>query len=475
MAMTLEKPAYLDLDPLFYSLHDAAPLASPRLISLNPQGCALIGLSPHDHTPQEWIDLINGQAPTPPCYAMCYAGHQFGYYVPRLGDGRALNLGQKNGWHIQLKGAGQTLYSRDGDGRAVLRSSIREYLCAEAMAGLGIPTTRSLGLIGSKTRVMRDWASEEGAIAARLSLSWVRFGTFEYFSFDKEKLQALADHVIQTLYPHLEDHPQRYLELFREVMQRTAKLIAHWMSVGFCHGVMNTDNMSIAGLTLDYGPFAFMDHYDINYICNHTDREGRYSYGNQPRIARWNLSRLARALNPLISSDHCEAILNDFAPLYSDHYVRLMGEKLGLLSMTEDDTRLVGELFGVMQRSKIDYHTFFYRLSLYTIGDRTSTLNFLTKDQDDLFLWLNHYDERLKSQNETDAQRQQRMRTVNPKYILKNYILQEAIEAAAKNDNTLVEALLTLAHTPYDEHPDYERYALPTPTEYQNGQLSCSS
>lgn len=426
---------------------------------------------------EKFVKLVNGQyqAEGSDTFAMCYAGHQFGHFVPRLGDGRAINIGTINNLHLQLKGAGETKYSRSGDGRAVLRSSIREYLMSEAMHGLGIETTRALALIGAEHKVYRQtW--ETGAIVLRVSPSWVRFGTFEYFTHKKRytELEALADYAIAESYPHLMDEPDKYLYFFTEVVGKTARLMAEWQAVGFNHGVMNTDNMSIAGLTIDYGPYAFLDDYDFQYICNHTDTGGRYSFGNQPNIGEWNLQALMVALSPLVRVEKLEKILAHYSRLYTERYLYLMGKKLGLENVTQEkDLDLLKHLLGMLQGLNIDYTLFFRTLSHYD-GDRTALLKtgLYHKPMND---WLDSYDERLKENSPTVEEKQTKMLKTNPKFVLKNYMLQEAIDAAEEGDFTLVDALFNIAQDPYAEYQAFERWAGVTPDEFKNKKLSCSS
>lgn len=472
--LTLTTP-YLSLDPIFYHEVSPTPLRKPHLIHFNPDAADLL----HLDAEQESDDvtallngtlLLNGSRP----YAMCYAGHQFGYYVQRLGDGRAINLGCTNGWNLQLKGSGETRYSRQGDGRAVLRSSIREYLMSEAMHSLGIPTSRALALIGSQERVAREkW--ESGAIVLRLSPSWIRFGSFEYFFHTKKykELESLADFLIAESFPHLLGSEEAYLKMYREIVQRTAELMAKWQSVGFNHGVMNTDNMSAIGITIDYGPFAFMDTFESGYICNHTDSGGRYSYDNQPRIGYWNLERLAHALSPLINQEKLKTELERYGDYFTTHLLGLLRAKLGLDSADENDSDLFRTLFTTLENGRVDMTPFFRALSRYD-ENRDNLLN-LTLAPNQLHEWLDHYDQRLLLNHSTTSQRHSQMLKTNPKYILKNYILQEAIEKAEQGDYVLVNDLLTLAQHPYDEHEEFERYAGPTPPEHKNIQLSCSS
>lgn len=467
---------YLSLDPLFYDKVPPTPLRSPYLISVNPEAAELIGLDSEELDEALLVQWLNGEyfpdGSEP--FAMCYAGHQFGHFVPRLGDGRAVNLGSTGGWNLQLKGAGTTLYSRMGDGRAVVRSSIREYLMSEAMHALGIPTTRALAIIGSQERVVRE-RLERGAVVMRMSPSWVRFGTFEYFYYsgEHEKLETLADYVIKESYPHLAGREDAYFQLFAEVVERTAGLLAQWQAVGFNHGVMNTDNMSIAGLTIDYGPYAFLDDYHFDYVCNHTDIHGRYSYGNQPPVAYWNLSMLMRALSPIVSIERMQESLRHYGDLFNSAYTGLMGKKLGLEKEEEDDSALLRWLLRLMQQQEIDYTLFFRSLSRYN-GDKTEMLALSTL-QEPLSEWLDAYGERLKKEKGTAEERHERMLRTNPKYVLKNYMLQEAIDKAEAHDFSGVDALLRLAQNPFDEHPDLHRYALATPSPDKNLKLSCSS
>jgi len=474
--LTLKTP-YLSLDGEFYDLTEPIPLYEPYLVSFNPEAAKLIGLDEHSGSDPRLVELLNGTfipegART---FAMCYAGHQFGHFAPRLGDGRAINLGKLNGWNLQLKGSGETLYSRMADGRAVLRSSIREYLMSEAMHHLGIPTTRALGIIGSQTKVVRD-RLERGAIVMRMSESWVRFGTFEYFYYTGEhaKLESLAEYVIAESYPHLQNDGDRYFKMFCEVLERTAKLIAQWQGVGFNHGVINTDNMSIAGLTIDYGPYAMLDDFDYNFVCNKTDRAGRYAYGQQPNVSYWNLTMLSRALSPVVSQERMQQKLDDFGSfVYPNAYVDVMREKLGLSEKLDEDFDLVTELVGTLHDATVDHTLFFRTLSRYD-GERTPmfdiAMNPLVVED-----WLNLYDERLAKEKRTPGERQRAMLRTNPKYVLKNYMLQEAISLAERGDHSMVETLLHIAAHPYDELPEYEHFAEETPEEHKNHILSCSS
>ncbi len=467
---------YLLLPALCFDKVKPTPLRDPHLIHLNRSVTNLLEIDSNSLEESSLIDFVNGNLALKGSdpFAMCYAGHQFGHFVPRLGDGRAINIGTINQLQLQLKGAGQTLYSRQGDGRAVLRSSIREYLMSEAMHGLGIETTRALAIIGSDQKVFReDW--ESTAIVLRVSPSWLRFGTFEYFTHNNkhEELKSLLDYAIEECYPHLSIEENRYLYFFTEVVGKTARLMAEWQAVGFNHGVMNTDNMSIAGVTIDYGPYAFLDDYDINYICNHTDQHGRYSFGNQPRIGEWNLTALMVALSPLIAEESMKKVLKHYGRLYSQHFLDLMGKKLGIEQIKEDNLELIKHLLGMMQSLTIDYTLFFRRLSHYQ-GDREDLLKLGLYHQP-LHDWLDLYDKRLEEDNLSNDQRNSKMQKINPKYVLKNYMLQEAIEKAEKKDFSGVEQLFIIAQDPYAEHKKFERWAEATPQKFKNKKLSCSS
>ena len=468
---------YLELPQECYSRVNPSPLVKPFLIHTNKSMANILNIDEDELSTEEFVEFANGNMPLNGSdnFAMCYAGHQFGHFVPRLGDGRAINIGTIGNLHMQLKGAGETKYSRSGDGRAVLRSSIREYLASEAMYGLGIETTRALAIVGSQHKVYReDW--EKGSIVLRVSSSWVRFGTFEYFASKKlyKELEALVDYSIEESYPHLVDEPNKYLLFFTEVVGKTAILMANWQAVGFNHGVMNTDNMSIEGLTIDYGPFAFLDDYDYQNICNHTDHNGRYSFGNQPQIGHWNLEALMSALSPLINLEKMQKVLTHYPKLYTQRYIYLMAKKLGLDDATQEkDLELIKHLLGMLQNLSIDYTLFFRTLSYYDGSrDRLLKLGLYHTPMND---WLDSYDIRLKVNSTSQQERQDAMLKVNPKYVLKNYMLQEAIDTAQNGDFSVVDDLFKIVQEPYAEHKEFERWAKATPNEFKNKKLSCSS
>ncbi|MEA1880144.1 MAG: YdiU family protein [Campylobacterota bacterium] len=468
---------YLTLDGEFYDFTTPQPLESPYLIHFNDAAAKCIDLDTQEKENPLFVSLLNGTYIPKDVrpFSMCYAGFQFGNYAPRLGDGRTINLGSINGWHLQTKGSGETLYSRMSDGRAALPSSIREYLMSEAMYHLGIPSTRALGIIGSETKLLRN-NIEDAAIVMRLSPSWIRFGSFEYFYYTKayDKLKSLTDYVIAESYPHLQQEEDCYFKFFCEVLERTAKLIAQWQAIGFCHGVMNTDNMSIAGLTIDYGPFAMLDDFKYGFVCNKTDKAGRYSYGDQPNVAYWNLTMLSKALSPLIDKKKMQKKLDDYGDfIYPNAYIEIMRKKMGLLVEDSQDVTLITELVEALHDSYID-HTIFFRTLCRYDGERMPIFE-LAMNPIPLDNWLNLYDERLKKETLSQKERQKEMLTTNPKYILKNYMLDKAITLAKEGDFSMVETLHHISKHPYDELPEYEAFAQETPEEFKNICLSCSS
>jgi hypothetical protein len=478
--------SYARLPDAFYAKLNPTPFSEPpHLVSFNPAAAELIDLDPEQAGRPEFAGVFGGSllAPGMDPLAMLYSGHQFGVYVPQLGDGRAILLGEVRNergekWDLHLKGAGRTPFSRDGDGRAVLRSTIREYLCSEAMHGLGIPTTRALCLVGSDHQVYREQV-ETGAMLVRMAPSHVRFGTFEIFYHrnQHEQLKILADYVIANHFPGAGDGPGRYARFFSEVVERTARLIAQWQAVGWAHGVMNTDNMSIHGITLDYGPFGFMDDYDPGFICNHSDYNGRYAFNQQPYIGLWNLSCLAQALLPLADKAELKAALDRYTSVCEQRYMELMRAKLGLVDAKEEDVSLITDLLALMHRHRVDYAIVFRSLGLFQTG--TASLNepirdcFLDREAFDN--WAGRYKDRLRAEGSRDDERRQRMNRVNPAYVLRNYLAQTAIEKAQQKDFSEISRLLTLLQNPYDDQPGMEAYAAPPPNWGKHLQVSCSS
>ena len=465
---------YLALDSECYDRVTPTPLIDPYLIHANKFVADTLHIDESELQTDDFVKFLIGEHKVDgsDTFAMCYAGHQFGHFVPRLGDGRAINIGTIDTYHLQLKGAGTTEYSRNGDGRAVLRSSIREYLMSEAMQGLAIPSTLCLGVIGSEHHVRRE-KIEKGAIVCRVSTSWVRFGTFEYYASQGmfKELEALADYVIEESFPHHSGRDDPYTFLFNDVVVITARLMAQWMSVGFNHGVMNTDNMSIAGLTIDYGPYAFLDDFRHENVCNHTDVHGRYSYENQPAVAKWNLQALMKAFTPLTTVEKMERSLVMYDKIYERYLHYYMCKKLGLEATVEGDPELIDDMFDMLELLHVDYTLFMRTLSHYE-GDREGLLS-TGLYHGPMNEWLDRYDKRIKYIDKTERKKQ--MLAANPKYVLKNYMLQEAIDAAEKGDFSVVENLFEIAQKPFDEHPEFERWAGATPDAFKNQKLSCSS
>ncbi|KAE9623066.1 protein adenylyltransferase SelO [Aeromonas veronii] len=454
------------------------PLQQPRLLHLNRALLDELGLGGVSEA--DWIaccgegKVLPGMQPV----AQVYAGHQFGGYSPRLGDGRALLLGEQQApdgqrWDLHLKGAGKTPFSRFGDGRAVLRSSIREYLASEALHALGIPTTRALVLVGSQEPVYREQV-ETGATVLRTAPSHLRFGHIEYFAWSGqgEKIPHLIDYLLRHYFPELESGA----ELFAEVVRRTARLIAKWQAAGFCHGVMNTDNMSLLGLTLDYGPYGFIDAYVPDFVCNHSDPAGRYALDQQPAVGYWNLQKLAQALAGHVDGDALAAALAQYEQQLMLHYSELMRAKLGLAVWEEDDPALFRELFRLLAAHKVDYHLFLRRLGEVTQeGSWPASLLALLSEPGVWQAWLERYRARLMREGSEDAVRKAQMDAINPKYVLRNALAQQVIDAAGAGDMQPFERLFAALQHPYDEQPEYEDLATPTPAWYCGGELSCSS
>ena len=394
-----------------------------------------------------------------------YAGHQFGYFVPQLGDGRSCLIGELEGNELSLKGAGTSPFSRGADGRAVLRSSIREYLCSIAMQGLNIPTTKALAIVNSTSEVYREHV-ENAAVVTRVAESHIRFGHFEYFSSlgQNENVKKLADFVIQHYMPEVKQGD--YLGLLREVIQSTAIMIARWQAQGFSHGVMNTDNMSILGLTIDYGPFSFMETYDPSFICNHSDTQGRYSFERQPSVALWNLHRLADALKTLLEEEELKEALSMYEKILVKEYSTLMRNKFGFSVQDESDNSLINNFLELLYTHKKDYHQSIRQLSNsdeHSLGEVFDP-------------WFKDYRKRLKKEKVDLNQRHNLMNGVNPKYILRNYLAEVAIRKAEDlNEYVEIDNLFKLLRDPFDKHEGYESYDSETPEWAQNLELSCSS
>jgi protein adenylyltransferase len=508
------------------------PVAAPRLIAYAPEVAALLELSAADCESERFVEvcsgnrLLDGMDP----HACCYGGHQFGNWAGQLGDGRAIDLGEVvdaggEYWTLQLKGAGLTPYSRTADGRAVLRSSLREYLCSEAMHHLGVPTTRALALIATGQHVVRDMfydghpREEPGAIVCRVAPTFTRFGNFEIFASrnDIANLRRLADHTIESHFPHLLVEAglpanrsvgaglpanrsvgaglpaNRYAAWFDEICRRTAAMIVHWMRVGFTHGVMNTDNMSVLGLTIDYGPYGWIDDYDPDWTPNTTDAERRrYRFGQQPPIAQWNLLKLANAIYPLIEdAKPLEEALSRFATHYEQLWRTMMAQKLGFARTESADDALLDALDLALRSTETDM-TIFYRAladvdaastaeqALATIGSAFYTPDAIERDaRERIVSWLDAYLEKLRAEMADPAARRSRMNAVNPKYVLRNYLAQLAIDDAERGDYTLLAELHDVLRKPYDEQPDKARFFAKRPDWARQragcSMLSCSS
>jgi serine/tyrosine/threonine adenylyltransferase len=468
------------------------PVADPRLVVHSSEVADALGLDSATLRSPEWLSalsgngLIDGMEP----WANNYGGHQFGNWAGQLGDGRAISLGELDGpggrSELQLKGAGPTPYSRSGDGRAVLRSSIREFLCSEAMHHLGVPTTRALSLVLTGDRVIRDMfydgnaAYEPGAIVCRVAPSFLRFGSFEIHASrrDNDTLGALVDHAMAAWFPHLNDP----VEMLAEVAGRTARMIVEWMRVGFVHGVMNTDNMSMLGLTIDYGPYGWLDDYDPDWTPNTTDAgQRRYRYGNQPKIGLWNLARFAEALYPIVGE---EAPLQEALTAYSvalqDAQKSMYAAKLGLGAWRQDDDEILTELLEILRATETDMSLYFRALpegTLEAIGeayyDPEDAAGVAPRTQ----AWLDRLSQRTSDQD--PAERRTTMDSANPKYVLRNYLAQLAIDAAEGDDFGPIHELLSVMRRPYDDQPGFEAYARKRPewARHKPGcsTLSCSS
>lgn len=481
--------SFADLPSSFYTRLMPTPLPAPYLVAASPSAAALIQLDPSAFTDQHFLEVVTGNRTLPDSkpLAAVYSGHQFGVWAGQLGDGRAILLGDLPApgteapgiLELQLKGAGLTPYSRMGDGRAVLRSSIREFLCSESMAALGIPTSRALCVTGSDERVMRE-APESIAVATRMAASFVRFGSFEhwYYAGREDDLKTLADYVIGRHFPELRDQINPYHAMLAEVTRRTADLIAQWQAAGFMHGVMNTDNMSILGLTLDYGPFGFMEAFDAQHICNHTDENGRYSYGMQPQIGHWNCFALGQALLPLIGEvDEVNRALECYKPEFAAKLDQFLHAKLGLRSLQTEDAALILQMFAILQGSHVDFTLFFRRLGNMQIDNPADDepVRDLFIDRAAFDAWARQYRARLKQEDSIDAVRRLAMNAVNPKYILRNYLAQIAIEKAQNKDFSEIARLQSVLEKPFDEQPEYDRYADLPPDWASKLEVSCSS
>ncbi|MGF1709984.1 YdiU family protein [Vibrio kagoshimensis] len=473
---------FSELPRSFYTPAQPTPLSNVQWLAWNKKLALELGFPEFEQCSEELLSTLSGTSEPAPFFplAMKYAGHQFGSYNPDLGDGRGLLLTQvvaKSGetFDLHLKGAGKTPYSRMGDGRAVIRSTVREYLCSEAMAGLKIPTTRALAMMSSDTPVYRE-KQEKGALLVRVSESHIRFGHFEHLFYTNQiaEHKLLADKVLEWHFPECLEDEKPYASMFNLIVDRTAEMVALWQANGFAHGVMNTDNMSILGQTFDYGPFAFLDEYDPRLICNHSDYQGRYAFNQQPRIGLWNLSALAHSLSPLIDKADLEAALEQYEPQMNGYFSQLMRHKLGLLSKQEGDGRLFESMFELMSQNRVDYPRFFRTLSNLDTVDSQEVID-LVLDREAAKMWLANYLQRCELEDNSPQERCESMREINPKYILRNYLAQLAIDKAEQGDTSDIEALMVVLADPCSEHPEYE-YLAALPPEWGKGmEISCSS
>jgi uncharacterized protein YdiU (UPF0061 family) len=499
-----------------YSFVKPTTVSAPQLVAYSREAASLLDLSIETCESGEFLQVFVGNHLLPGMepYATCYGGHQFGNWAGQLGDGRAINLGEiinqgSERWALQLKGAGPTPYARTADGLAVLRSSVREFLCSEAMFHLGVPTTRALSLALTGEKVERDMfydghpKLEPGAVVCRVAPSFTRFGNFQVFASRGEikVLKQLANYTIRTDFSHVgEPSPEVYLEWFKEVCRTTADMIVHWMRVGFVHGVMNTDNMSILGLTIDYGPYGWLEDYDPNWTPNTTDASGRrYCFGNQPQIAHWNLAQLANAIYPLIEQvEPLQQALDVYAQSFQQGWQTMMAQKLGLNNFeTDTDEALITELLTILPLVETDMTIFFRRLAmldvtvepLNDISDETLMTplmeayyvpeQLIREYRTRMGSWLRRYMRRVSRDNTSHETRRRRMNAVNPKYVLRNYLAQLAIDRAEQGDFSLVDEMLELLRHPYDEQPNKEDFAKKRPdwARHRPGcsMLSCSS
>ncbi|WER44472.1 YdiU family protein [Cupriavidus sp. WKF15] len=493
------EPGFAGLGERFFTKLRPTPLPSPYLVSIAPAAAALLGMPAEAPAQPDFIEAFVGNSipEWADPLATVYSGHQFGVWAGQLGDGRAIRLAQAQTdtgpWEIQLKGAGLTPYSRMADGRAVLRSSIREYLCSEAMAALGVPTTRALSIVGSDAPVRRE-TIETAAVVTRLAPTFIRFGHFEHFAAheDVAALRQLADFVIDNFMPACRESAQPYQALLREVSLRTADMVAHWQAIGFCHGVMNTDNMSILGLTIDYGPFGFLDAFDANHICNHSDTQGRYAYSQQPQVAFWNLHCLAQALLPLWlepgaddtaredAVTQARAALDPFRDRYASEFFRHYRAKLGLRMPAggdNEDEPLMTSLFQLLHAQRVDYTLFWRNLAHISSLDGASDtpVRDLFLDRAAWDAWAEGYRARLRAEQSDDSARRAAMLAVNPKYVLRNHLAETAIRRAREKDFSEVDRLLAVLSRPFDEQPESEAYAALPPDWASGIEVSCSS
>lgn len=498
-ADSLKETAPRQVYDAFYSFVTPRTFVNPKLLLRSSESAQLLGIEESDLNSESMDQLLTAQKDlgvTP--YACCYGGHQFGHWAGQLGDGRAITFGQIKGkeetYTVQFKGVGPTPYSRSGDGYAVLRSSIREYLMSEAMAHLGVPTTRALSLSLSGEQPLRDrfyngnLKVEPGAIVCRIAPHFLRFGSFEIFTAreDVDNLKVLLDYTIDHYFPELKVKSKSdYIHFFEAVVQKSLGTLIMWQSIGFVHGVLNTDNMSISGETIDYGPFGFLDEYDPSWTPNTTDAQNRrYRYENQPNVVLWNLFKLANVLYPLYEEAKAfEGVLDRFKLQFEQQMFEKNKLKLGLYTEQGKDEKMIDSLFHLLAESKADYTLFFRRLSELNVDEISfesiSELFYIEQLPDELIQqwndWLNSYSNRLHNQGVDDLTRQQKMKQQNPRFILRNYMLEEAIEKAEDGDYSLLTEFSELIKSPYKDNTAADSWVVKKPSSAGDSSLSCSS
>jgi uncharacterized protein YdiU (UPF0061 family) len=473
---------FASLGPAFFTALQPTPLPQPHWIGTSTDVANLLALDAGWMASDEALQVFTGNARLPDStpLASVYSGHQFGVWAGQLGDGRAIMLGETtDGLEVQLKGSGRTPYSRMGDGRSVLRSSIREFLCSEAMHALRVPTSRALCVTGSPASVRRE-EIETAAVVTRVAQSFIRFGHFEHFAARDmlDELRTLADYVIDRYYPACRTTPQpggnAYAALLQAVSERTATLMAHWQAVGFCHGVMNTDNMSILGLTIDYGPFQFLDAFVPGHVCNHSDTQGRYAYNRQPNVAYWNLLCLAQALLPLIGGEETvQVALASYKSVFSTNFMARMRPKLGLTTERASDAELIDTILLLLAKNGVDYTIFWRRLSHAVAKDNFEPVRDLFADRAGWDQWLLAYSA-LIAQNDRSLAADLMLKT-NPKFVLRNHLGEQAIRAAKLGDFSELQTLQRLLDRPFDEHPGHDAWADFPPEWASSIEISCSS
>ncbi len=480
--------AYAELPPGFYQKKDPVAFESPHMVAFNENLAEQMGIDPGEKQKPLLAEYLCGKRPLAGSdpLAMYYAGWQFGVYNPHLGDGRALLLGQiideqNRRWDLHLKGCGATRFSRGFDGRATLRSSIREYLGSEALYHLGIPSTRALCVVGSTEKIERE-TKEPAAMILRVAETHMRFGSFEgfYHLGQEENIQTLADYVIARHYPEIPRRTKEGYGLFlRATAEKTAVTIAKWQAFGFIHGVMNTDNMSVTGLTLDYGPYGFFETFDRDHVSNHSDHFGRYSYGNQPAIARWNLERFVKCLEGLVDENQARDAIESYNKMFSAAYRELMLRKFGFEKEKKEALRFIENTIGMLAECETDYHIFFRNISEVrrdgSFGENPWLVE-LSETSEQWRRWFREYAGELGENSFPDLKRKKLMDSVNPRYVLRNHIMETAIrEALEQQDYSEIEKIRKIFENPFSDQPEYKSYAAPSPEWAKNLVVSCLS